>query len=75
MPAEVRDAVGDPSEVRDIYLHPDVTDDYSIQFGEPDVDGVIKFLCEERIFSRERVTAALERAFPRGDNRSAELPF
>jgi len=67
MPAEVRDAVGDPSEVRDIYLHPDVTDDYTIQFGEPDVDGVIKFLCEERIFSRERVTAALERAFPRTD--------
>ena len=28
MPAEVRDAVGDPSEVRDIYLHPAVTDDY-----------------------------------------------
>jgi flap endonuclease-1 len=67
MPAEVRDAVGDPSEVRDIYLHPAVTDDYAIQFGEPDVDGVIKFLCEERIFSRERVTAALERAFPPGD--------
>ena len=64
MPAEVRDAVGDPSEVRDIYLHPAVTDDYAIHFGEPDVDGVIKFLCEERIFSRERVTAALERAFP-----------
>ena len=71
MPADVRDAVGDPSEVRDIYLHPAATDEYAIQFGEPDVDGVIKFLCEERIFSRERVTAALERAFPRGDR----LPF
>jgi len=67
MPSDVRDAVGDPSEVRDIYLHPAVTDDYAIQFGEPDVDGVIKFLCEERIFSRERVTAALERAFPPRD--------
>jgi hypothetical protein len=30
------------------------------------VDGVIRFLCDERIFSRERVTAALERAFPKG---------
>jgi hypothetical protein len=27
------------------------------------VDGVIKFLCDERIFSHERVTAALDRAF------------
>ena len=68
LPAEVRDAAGDPSEVRDIYLHPAVTDEYSIQFGRPDVDGVIKFLCEERIFSRERVTTALERAFPSSDS-------
>jgi flap endonuclease-1 len=78
MPADIRDAVGDPSEVRDIYLHPAVTDDYSIQFGRPDVDGVIKFLCEERIFSRERVTAALERAFPHGsdpETSDPRLPF
>jgi flap endonuclease-1 len=72
MPTEVRDAVGDPSPVRDIYLDPAVTDEYSIQFGEPDIDGVIKFLCEERIFSHERVTAALDRAFPAGGDR---LPF
>jgi flap endonuclease-1 len=72
MPTEVRDAVGDPSPVRDIYLDPAVTEEYSIQFGEPDVDGVIRFLCDERIFSRERVTAALERAFPGGGDR---LPF
>ena len=51
-------------EVRDIYLHPAVTDDYPMQFREPDADGVVRFLCDERIFSRERVTAALERAFP-----------
>ena len=65
MPADIRDAVGDPSEVRDIYLHPAVTDDTRC-LGQPDVDGVIKFLCDERSFSRERVTAALERAFPHG---------
>jgi flap endonuclease-1 len=75
MPAEVRDAVGDPSEVRDIYLHPAVTNDYSIQFAEPDVDGLVKFLCEERIFSRERVISALERAFPHGDSKTGVLPF
>lgn len=26
-------------------------------------EGIIRFLCDEREFSRERVTAALERAF------------
>jgi flap endonuclease-1 len=64
MPAGIRDTVSDALEVRDIYLHPAVTDEYSIQPGQPDVDGVIRFLCDERIFSRERVMAALERAFP-----------
>ena len=31
--------------------------------GEPDFAGVIDFLCGQREFSRERVSAALERAF------------
>jgi len=75
MPPEVRDAAGDPTEVREIYLQPSVTDDYAIAFGTPDVDGVIRFLCEERIFSRDRVTAALDRAFPHHDARSIGLPF
>jgi len=36
---------------------------------------VIRFLCEDRIFSRERVTAALDRAFTHHDARSGGLPF
>jgi flap endonuclease-1 len=64
LPSEIRDAVGDPSEVREIYLRPQVTGEYSVQFRDPDLDGIIKFLCDERIFSGERVIAALERAFP-----------
>jgi flap endonuclease-1 len=64
MPAEIHDAVGPlAGEIREIFLRPDVTDDYSIEFGRPDFDGIIKFLCDEREFSRERVTAALDRAF------------
>jgi flap endonuclease-1 len=50
--------------LRQIYLHPDVTDEYSIEFGEPDLDGIVRFLCDERQFSRDRVTDALARAFP-----------
>ena len=64
MPPEVQEAVGDPSEVRTIYLRPDVTDDYPLDFGAPDIAGILDFLCGERQFSRERVAAALERAFP-----------
>jgi hypothetical protein len=40
-----------------------VTDTYDVAFGEPDSGAVVDFLCGEREFSRERVTAALGRAF------------
>jgi flap endonuclease-1 len=66
MPPEIRDALGDRDlvdEVRRIFLHPDVTDAFAVRQAEPDVDGVVRFLCEEREFSRERVAAALKRAF------------
>jgi flap endonuclease-1 len=64
MPSELREKIGPAlPEVRDIFLHPDVTDDYTIDFTPPDREGIIRFLCDEREFSRERVTAALERAY------------
>ena len=67
MPPEIRDVLSPIAPpVRDIYLHPKVTDDYEIKFGPPQTDQIIRFLCDEREFSRERVTAALERAFGSG---------
>ena len=63
MPAEIREAAGPFLEIREIFLHPDVTGEYSIEFTKPDVDGVMRFLCDEREFSRERVAAALERTY------------
>jgi flap endonuclease-1 len=63
MPAEIRDAAGDIASIRRIYLEPEVTDDYSVESGAPDRDGIIRFLCDERQFSRQRVSDALERAF------------
>lgn len=63
MPADIRQAVGDVDAVRQIYLAPPVTDEYDIRFEEPDFEGVVQFLCGEREFSRDRITAALDRAF------------
>ena len=66
MPAEVRQALDDldiVNDVRRIFLQPDVTDGFSVEPSEPDFDGVVRFLCDDREFSRERVTAALDRAF------------
>jgi flap endonuclease-1 len=51
----------DPSEVRKMFLEPKVTDNYKLDWRKPDVDAVLRFLCDERDFSRERVTNALSR--------------
>jgi flap endonuclease-1 len=64
MPAAIRDSVVWPLEpIRSIFLQPDVTDDYAIDWKPPDIDGILQYLCEEREFARDRVTAALERAW------------
>jgi flap endonuclease-1 len=64
MPSEIRDAFGnDLQRLRHIFLEPEVHDDYSVEAGQCDVDGVVHFLCDEHAFGRDRVMAALERAF------------
>jgi len=66
MPAEIRDALDDPAsidDVRRIFLDPDVTDTFEIDQAQPDPDNIVRFLCDEREFTRTRVIAALERAF------------
>jgi len=66
MPADIRDAAGDPEmlrQIRQIYLAPDVTDDFTVNSTEPDLAGITSFLCDDREFGRDRVTAALERTY------------
>ena len=66
MPAEIREALGDAAllaEARRIYLEPDVTNAFDVRPFEPDLDGIVRFLCDEREFSRDRVMAAIDRTF------------
>jgi flap endonuclease-1 len=66
MPEEIRAGLGDQEsidEIRGIFLHPDVTDDFAVDESEPDLGGIVEFLCTAREFSRDRVTAALDRTF------------
>jgi flap endonuclease-1 len=63
MPAEIRDGVTGIDDIREIYLRPSVTDTFDIGAREPDLDGIETFLVGEREFSKDRVKAALDRAF------------
>jgi flap endonuclease-1 len=47
--------------IRDIFLHPEVKDDYEIIWGKPDSEKLLEFLCESHDFSVDRVEKAAER--------------
>jgi len=47
--------------IREIFLHPQVTDNYRIAWKAPDAEAVVDFLCRERDFSEERVRKALKK--------------
>lgn len=50
-----------PQQIRKIFLHPRVTNNYKIEWKAPDVEGVVDFLCHQRDFSEERVQNALKK--------------
>jgi flap endonuclease-1 len=47
-------------EVRNIFLHPEVTDDYSMEKGTLDRGGLIQFLVEEREFGPKGVERTID---------------
>jgi len=51
----------EPQRIRDIFLHPKVTDNHPLVWHEPDADGVVGFMCGERDFDEERVRKALDK--------------
>jgi len=46
-------------EIKNIFKNPPITDDYKIEFSEPDRDGIISFLVDEHDFNYERVNKEL----------------
>jgi flap endonuclease-1 len=61
-PEEIRKELPDDlNQVRSIFLHPRVLENYSLKRGRPDPDGLVEFLCEERAFSRDRVEKVADR--------------
>jgi flap endonuclease-1 len=62
LPDDLRDKVPhDLETLRNIFLQPEVTSQYSTSQGPVDENGLLTFLCSERGFSQERVKVALER--------------
>jgi flap endonuclease-1 len=50
------------SRIRQIFLKPETTSNYNLQWREPDVEGLVRFLCGDRDFSEDRVRTAVAKA-------------
>jgi len=49
------------TEIRNIFLKPKVTDEYSLEWSPPDNEAVLKILCDKHQFTRERIESVLEK--------------
>jgi flap endonuclease-1 len=48
-------------EIKELFLNPRTTDEYTIEWNKPDVAGLLGFLCAEHNFSQQRVMSAVEK--------------
>jgi flap endonuclease-1 len=72
--ATIREKLPDfvPDPVIDLFLHPAVTEVYSLSWGRPDVEGIRRMLCDGYDFSEDRVNKALEGFTAKAGQRTLE---
>jgi len=51
----------EPNCIREIFRHPEVTDNYKLEWKEHDSEGIVDFLCRQKEFSEDRVKNSLAR--------------
>ena len=65
----------DPAPIREFFLDPPVTDDYTLEWRPPDVEGVVSMLCDRYDFSEDRVRSALTRTPVKGTQKTLDAWF
>ncbi len=65
----------DPAPVKEIFLHPNVTDTYTLEWNHPDIPGIKWMLCQGYDFSEERVEKAMENFCVKAGQRTLESWF
>ncbi|MFO7676835.1 MAG: flap endonuclease-1 [Thermoplasmatota archaeon] len=51
-------------EIRDIFLHPQVTDSYELHWSPPDIPAVLELLCDRYHFNQQRIEQVLQKFKP-----------
>src|SRR3990172_4399778 len=58
---ELGASIEDAERIREIFLRPEVADEYELAWREPDVEGATRMLVDEHDFSAERIEGALRK--------------
>lgn len=59
--AKQEETIENYQEIRELFLHPEVTDEYTIKMSRPDAKEIVSFLADERDFDPERVEKTAKR--------------
>jgi flap endonuclease-1 len=51
----------EPNCIRQVFLHPEVTGNYVLEWKQPNVEGVVDFMCRQKEFSEDRVRKSLDK--------------
>ena len=61
------------NEIREIFLHPEVSKVTEIKWNRPDIEGILNFLCKQKDFSEGRVRSALRKIEKSEESKSESL--
>jgi flap endonuclease-1 len=71
LPAEIREKLPDTIDlIRDLYMNPEVTEEYTVEQGVLKEEALDAFLCGEKNFSTRRVQTLINRMRSRAAQRS-----
>ena len=51
----------EPNCIRQVFLHPEVTDNYKLKWCEPNVEGVVDLMVRQKEFSEDRIRKSLDK--------------
>ncbi len=63
----------EPNCIRQVFLHPDVTDNYTLKWCEPNVEGVVNMMVRQKEFSEDRVRKSLDKMLAGSKKQKAKM--
>lgn len=63
----------EPNCIRAIFLHPEIKENYKLEWKEPNVECLVDFMCREKGFSEDRVRKSIERMLDGSKKQKAKV--